>query len=139
MKVVNYKIAKMAKSCGHDRLSSRFLSKNYYNPEGILNGDCIEDIKAAIVGDPTKSIPAPYQCELRDWIRTEYGVDIDIESSVTLSTISKVCYSWTIKRGSDGYSWFIKKESPDSYKDYDDALEGALEESLIMIKNERNQ
>ena len=86
--VVSYETAKLAKELGYEGYVGLGIGKKgwYYNHEGILNGDCTEDLKlivnAVVAGLPrpaSRLISAPTQSVLQRWLRENHNIDVSVE------------------------------------------------------------
>lgn len=137
--IVKYVTAKLAVSKGCEGFIGKYLGHHYYNHNGILDGDIIEELKEefrlkkehnisfdeARKLNTLKSIPAPTQSLLQKWIRDNFNIHIEIIMVDTLTST----YAYHIPSTGNGIR-------PDSklYDSYEECLEDGLLESLELIK-----
>ena len=142
--IINYETAKIAKELGFSDLVGTFRGKHYYNHQGILDGDVMDFIKnrKSPDVDSYKSIPAPTQSLLQKWLREELFVFIDIGTDMT--TRPKFCII-SIKRfieREEGYYCEVYDIPPVKwgfYRVYEEALEAALVEAMLWMKDGLNK
>ena len=137
--IVKYVTAKLAVSKGYEGFIGTYLGHHYYNHNGILDGDVIEQLKETIriknekgisfedAGklNTIKSYPAPTQSLLQKWLRDNFNIHIEIIMVDTLTCT----YAYHISSTGNGIR-------PDSklYESYEECLEDGLLESLELIK-----
>lgn len=137
--IVKYVTAKLAVSKGYEGFIGTYRGNHYYNYNGILDGDVIEELRENIrlktehnisfdearKLNTLKSIPAPTQSLLQKWIRDNFNIHIEIIMVDTLTCT----YAYHITSTGNGIR-------PDSklYDSYEECLEDGLLESLELIK-----
>ena len=120
-RIVSLETALLAESKGFKDIIGVIKGKSYYNHNGDLNGDVIEQLKDKSL----KSIAAPKQNLLQKWLREEHSIILTISFGVLCK---KYCYEICFK----GKYNIIDSEF--IYKTYEEALEQGLKEGLNLIK-----
>jgi len=135
-RLISFKTAKLAREKGFEQkigLGIKYGLGQYYNHEGILNGDCTPYIRATIRKELDK-IPMPYiiaaptQSLVQKWLRDEHELEIDICTGYR-------GYAFEVMSKNHANGWLDMEASTDErYNTHEDALEGALIEALKLIK-----
>lgn len=145
--LITYETALKASSLGFKGpigLGIEYNLGQYYNNEGVLNGDCSDGIfqtinyhmalKRGETPEPvsSKAVAAPTQSLLQRWIRETRGVHIAIHRNA--------CgYYWSMCKSSNGtdLGWmdFMKYPGPNEggvWDTYEESLEHALKTQLSL-------
>lgn len=125
--LISYKTAVLAKEKGFENTTPNQLRRDYYNHEGVLNGDCTAYIKAYVKKEDTSkylTIDAPTQSLLQKWLREEYNFYIGCIKSIDLQWSCHIDY-----QDKDNI-WCNRLFIGESYEE---TLELALYEALKLI------
>ena len=90
----------------------------------------------------TRAYTTPTIPEVLKWLREEKEIYLVIQPFPTMATKNKICWSWDIKRNSDGV--YIEHTSTDdmTYATYEQAALTGIEhvlDKLIMVQSEETE
>lgn len=124
--ICTFEVCKLAKEKGFDEYEACShlyeVDERWYTLTKYNNARGIDWSKSYFCVAPTQSL-------LQRWLREEKGLCISVEAYPTLAIMSKVCFAWVIKSGSDGH--FMKStDSLQTFYSYELALEDGLKYAL---------
>jgi hypothetical protein len=158
--LVSFKTAKLAVEKGYDGVIGVWRGNHYYNHNGKLDGDVVEQLKESfrikreqnISMDEAdklnslKSYPAPTQSLLQKWLREKHNIHIEINEIPIKNNENIIHKFYIVLRGlkhelnlddDDQGNWYpILSKTHTGYevfKTYEKALENGLQEALKLI------
>jgi hypothetical protein len=125
--IVKFQTAVLAKKLGFKQTPTK-IRRNYYNPEGELNGDVTKYIKAYV--DKSKDVKlfevtnAPTQDDVKTWLRDKFDTEVEVYRTDVDCDGNKYAVCSEI--------WKENKMTEDLFNLYYDTYEHALENGLRL-------